>query len=309
MPSPTHQNFVLLFRRHPELTFELARRAGAPVTRECERFEDAAVEFEDPLTGHQVRADLAIIGHVDPAQESAAGQKEGLVFEVQLGVDASKEWTTVLYRAGLRRQHKCPAWTALFSPEAEVRAWVLERMFLREPELRPHIVMPEMIPIVQDLQVALGNYAWAVLAAAVHNTGPHAVVGATVAIRALLRVAPEDYERYIQLVAASVGDTVMQQVREQLPPDEQIELSEFERRGSTYTRAHREGREQGLEQGLEQAVARTRAALLGVLEARELAVDEQTCERITACSDLDQLLDLLVRAATITSATELFSAH
>ena len=41
MPSTTHQNFVFLFESHPELTFELARRAGAPVRDDYEQFEPA----------------------------------------------------------------------------------------------------------------------------------------------------------------------------------------------------------------------------------------------------------------------------
>jgi hypothetical protein len=306
MPSPLHQNFVLLFCKHPELTFELARRAGAPVPRRYRRFELASAEFEDPVTGTCVRADVAIIGHVSQRVWL------GIVLEVQLDEDAEKEWTIEQYRAGIRRAHKCPGWAVVFSPEPKVRRSMTKRMFVREPEIRPFVVMPEMIPIVQTFEDALRNYAWAVLAAAVHNTGPHAVVGATVAIRALLRLAPEHYERYIQLVSASVGEQVMQQVREQLPPEEQIELSEFERRGSTYVRAHREGYKEGLDDGLEQGLEEglqrgLQAALRTVLEVRGLIVDEQTQQRIAACSQPEALRELIARAATVTSAAELFS--
>lgn len=153
-----------------------------------------------------------------------------------------------------------------------------------------------------------------------HSTGPHAVVGATVAIRALLRIAPEDYERYIELVSATVGEEVMQPVREQLPQDELVELTEYERRGSTYTRAHREGfqeglehgiekgREQDLEQGREQGLERgLQAALHTVLEVRGLAVDDQLLARIAACCDPNELRELIARAATISTSDELFS--
>jgi hypothetical protein len=274
-----------------------------------ESFEDVPAEFEDPLTRNSVRADLAIVGH------TADGERRGIVLEVQLDVDLSKEWTMELYRAGLRRLRRCPAWAVLFSPDENVRTVMCERMFVEEPETRPFVVTPEMIPIVQDLQTALDNYAWAVLAAAVHMTGPYAVTGATVAIRALLRIAPEHYEKYIQLISASVGEEIMQQVREQLPPEGQIELTDFERRGSTYVRAHREGlregleqgREQGREQGLEQGLARgLQAALLTVLEVRGLALDDRMQERIAACSDIDQLRELIARAKTITTSEELF---
>lgn len=148
------------------------------------------------------------------------------MFEVQLGIDLDKQWSIVFYRAGLRRRHRCPAWAMVFSPAAEVRAAFRERMFLEERELMPLIVTPEMIPIIRDLDEAIDNYPWAVLAACMHATGPDAVACATVAIRALLRVAPENYGSYIELVSTSVGEEVMQQVREQLPLDDEEELTE-----------------------------------------------------------------------------------
>jgi hypothetical protein len=171
-------------------------------------------------------------------------------------------------------------------------------MFLEEPELRPQVVTPEMIPIVRDLDAAIADYPWAVLSACMHADGPDAVVCATVAIQALLCVAPDHYGEYIQLVSASVGEDVMQQVRERLPPDDREELSEWERQGSLFTRGHAEGLEQGLE--------RMRTALLDILDVRGVALDEHTLARIAACTDLDELPALIVRAATISSAVELF---
>jgi flagellar biosynthesis/type III secretory pathway protein FliH len=109
----------------------------------------------------------------------------------------------------------------------------------------------------------------------------------------------------------------MQHVREQLPPDDQVELTEFERRGSSFVRGHREGleagreqgleegREKGLEKGLEAGLQALRAALRSVLEVRGLSVDEQTQVRIAECSDMDTLRELIARAATITSITDL----
>jgi hypothetical protein len=147
--SPTHQHYVLLFRNHPELVFELARRAGAPVPETHGRFEKPETEFDDPLlSGNTVRADLALVEHVD---ERA---RRGFVLEVQLAVDLDKQWTTVLYRAGLRRRYRCPAWVIWFSPDEKVRDSVADSMFEDEPELRPLVVTPSMIPIVLDLDEA-----------------------------------------------------------------------------------------------------------------------------------------------------------
>jgi hypothetical protein len=85
----------------------------------------------------------------------------------------------------------------------------------------------------------------------------------------------------------------MQQVRTQLPPQEQEELSKWERRGSGFTR------------GVAEGLTRLRSSLLALLEARGLPIDDQTRHWITTCSDLDTLGDAIVRAATITTTDEL----
>ena len=97
----------------------------------------------------------------------------------------------------------------------------------------------------------------------------------------------------------------MNQVRAQLPADELEPLSEWERRGSAFTRGRAEGLEQGLKQGLEQGLEWLRSALEAVLEARGLAVDPTLSLRIAACSDTNMLRRLIADAATVTSAAEL----
>jgi hypothetical protein len=247
-----------------------------------------------------VRTDLALVGYLEDPRHA-------LSFEVQLDVDPDKEWSVVLYRAGLRRTLKCPTWAVFFSPDPKVRNDVCERRFREEPELRPYVVMPAMVPIVRDLDAAIADYSWAVLAATVHATDLDAVVYATVAIQALLCVAPEDYGRYIQLVSASVGENIMQQVREQLPPDEREELSEWERRGSMFTRGRAEGLQEGLEQGRVEGLEALRAALRTVLAVRGLNIDDQAQQQIAACTDIDELRRWIDRAATIATTAELFA--
>lgn len=208
-----------------------------------------------------------------------------------------------------------------------MRAAVFDRISLTEPELRPLVIEPAMVPIIRDLTLAIAHYPLAVLAAVFHATGPDAVLCATLAIRALLAVAPEDYGRYIQMISELVGDDVMQQVREQLPPQDEAELSEIERRGSAFTRGRREGIEQGfhlgleqgigqgleqglergLEQGIERGIEQMQTTLRNILAARGLATPPQILARIAACESIDELSSMLVRATTIDSADQLFS--
>lgn len=305
MPGETHQNFVLLFRRHPAVVFELARRAGAPVDEPYDRLQEMATEVDIPMNlGNSVRTDVALAGYIGDEPHRA------LVFEVQLGHDLDKQWSIVLYRAGVRYHLSCPAWAMFFSPDARVRELLHTQMFQHEPELRPRVVTPEMIEPIRDLDAALADYPWAVLSAVMHATSPDAVVLATVAIQALLQLKPKDFGRYIQLIADSVGEDIMQRARIELPPDDNEELSEWELRGSRYNRGLRTGREQGLEEGLEQgleqgreqALEHMRTALRTVLEARGFSVDPPTHEWIANCTDLEALRDALVRAATTDSA-------
>jgi hypothetical protein len=65
MPSQTHQTLVLLFRDHPELVLELARRAGAPLGEGYERMEEIIPEFDNPLAARSAMADLALAGMLD----------------------------------------------------------------------------------------------------------------------------------------------------------------------------------------------------------------------------------------------------
>jgi flagellar biosynthesis/type III secretory pathway protein FliH len=78
-----------------------------------------------------------------------------------------------------------------------------------------------------------------------------------------------------------------------------------------------QGRQQGLEQGLQQGLQQGRqqglqqgevAALLEVLDARGLEVDDAARQRITACTDLAQLKLWLRKAVTVRSTQELFDS-
>ena len=48
--------------------------------------------------------------------------------------------------------------------------------------------------------------------------------------------------------------------------------------------------------------------LLSVLEARGIALTAEQRERVTGCADVEQLREWLVRAATATTAAEVFDA-
>lgn len=291
--SATHQDILLLFREHPELVIDLARAAGVRMQRFHDQLDAADTEFDDPLhPGRTLRADLLVVAS-DAGKATAA-----IVFEIQLGRDAGKLWSMDFYRAAARYRHRCPTWTVVFSPIRRVITWARCELFTHEPHLAPVVITPELIQLITDRMLALADYPRAVLSTVMHGDHPHAADAVTVTIHALLRVAPRDVERYIQLVQSSVSEDVMQQAREQLPTEDQYELTERERRSAFYMNGLRAGREEGREEALQ-------AAILAVLAARGFEINPETRNMILGCQQLEQLEALVARASTITALTEL----
>ena len=295
MPSAIHQHLTFLFTSDPPLAFELARRAGAPIVARFEQIHAAATELDDPLApGTSLRADLGLVGRL------FGRARQGLVVEVQLGKDPGKEWSLPFYRGAVRWHLRCPAWVIVISPDPAVRAWLAEARFAEEPELRPLIITPEMVPPV-GLAAARRRPAEAVLAAVMRARDGDAVDHATVALQALLDVTPLGVERYVQLIAASVGEPVMNEIRTRLTPIDEDQLTEWERQGSSFVRGRREGRQEGRQEGLEHL----RAALRSVLRVRGFELDAQTLARIEACGSAERLCDAITAAATIHELGEL----
>src|SRR5699024_9305841 len=77
--------------------------------------------------------------------------------------------------------------------------------------------------------------------------------------------------------------------------------------GRPFREGRAEGREKGRAEGREKGRAEGRAqAILDVLEARGISVPDETRERITTSSDLDELGLWVRRAATMDRVEELF---
>ena len=91
----------------------------------------------------------------------------------------------------------------------------------------------------------------------------------------------------------------MQQVRNQLTPEEIEPLSAWERRGSSFIRGRREGREEG------RAVA-MREAIAVVLAARGSALDAESRAQLATIDDLDQLRELVEYASRLSEGQSLF---
>ena len=71
-------------------------------------------------------------------------------------------------------------------------------------------------------------------------------------------------------------------------------------------KGRKEGRDEGREEGLDEGREALRSALLDVLQARGLSVDESARRTVSECRDLATLRLWLTRAATAQRAAEIF---
>lgn len=173
--------------------------------------------------------------------------------------------------------------------------WCAQPIELGHPGfvLQPLVMGPEAIPVILDEQVAREDPELAVLSAMAHG---HEEVGASIAHTVLAAVAGLDEERVrldVDLAMASLSEAARTALEALMHRGTYEYQSEFARKYVA------QGREEGLHEG-------ERAALLEVLDARGLQVDEPTRQRILACSELSPLKLWLRKAVSVQAARELF---
>lgn len=295
MVSVQHEGLLLLFRNRPELAPELLRDAlgvELPAWTQA-RVQSAELTEVVPAT---YRADLVVL-LLDDTPIFA------IVLEVQLSRDENKRKTWPLYLASVRSRESCPTVLVVVAPDASVARWCAEPIKMGHPDfvLRPLVIGPSAVPVILDKQAAQKDPELAVLSAMAHG---HGEVGVSVAQTVIDAVRGLDEERstlYVDLIVASLSEAVRNALEALMQQGKYEYQSEFARK--YVAQGRKEGLQEGLEKGLYQG---EQSALLEVLDARGLTVDEAARQRIMACMDLSQLKVWLRRAVTAQSVSEIF---
>ena len=295
MASMQHEGLLLLFRNRPALAPELLRDAlglKLPAWSEA-RVESAELTEVVPT---EYRADLVVL------------LLEGkpifaIVVEVQLSRDEDKRKTWPLYLTSLRSRVGCPTALLVVAPDASVARWCAQPIELGHPgfTLHPLVAGPGAIPVITDEQEARRDPELAVLSAMAHG---HREVGVDIARTVLTALGDLDTERvrlYVDLAMSSLGGAARSAL-EALMQTKYEYQSEFARK--YVAQGREEGRREGLQQGRHEG---EQEALLEVLDARGLQVDDSAHQRIMACTDLSQLKRWLRKAVTAESVQELFA--
>ncbi|MEU8698392.1 hypothetical protein AB0C61_12080, partial [Streptomyces sp. NPDC048680] len=165
--------------------------------------------------------------------------------------------------------------------------------------LNPLVAGPHNMPVITDIAEARKDLALATLAAITHADNPD--VGAILkTLSAALREAPETItDPIVELTAQGLGNRpAAQQWRNLVAVDTSFYKSFMSEEIRDEGRA--EGRAEGQAKGQAEG-------LLLILEARGITLTDETREQITTCTDPHLLNQWIRRAATATTAAEVFA--
>ncbi|HLL05290.1 MAG TPA: hypothetical protein VK539_32270 [Myxococcaceae bacterium] len=307
MASIRHEGLVLLFRNRPSLAPELLQDA---LGQRLPAWSEARVESAEltEVVPTEYRADLVVL--------LLEGKPVfAIVVEVQLARDEDKRKSWPLYLTSLRSRVGCPTALLVVAPDAAVARWCAQPIELGHPGfmLLPLVAGPDAIPVLTDEHAARRDPELAVLSVMAHGKEQ---VGQAIAQTVLAAVVGLDAERvrlYVDLALSSLNDVARDALEALMRSGNYEYQSEFARQYVAQGReqGHQEGLQEGLQEGrqegLQEGLQRGEVeALLEVLDARGLTVDEAARERIKACSELPQLKLWLRKAVTVQSVRELF---
>lgn len=279
MPSITHEALLLLFRNRPELAPELLRDVlGMPLPAYAEaRIEAADLSEVDPA---EYRADLVVL-LLDGKPVLA------IVVEAQLKKDDQKQFTWPVYLAGLRARFKCPACVLVVTPSETIADWARTPIEVGPGStIKPFVVGPQAVPVIRDVEEANRDPELAVLSAMAHGKEEVGLAIATAAFDACRHLDDARAMLYLDLVGISLND-IARAAFEDLMATGNYEFQ------SDFAKKHRAAGKAG--------------AVVAFLRARGIALTNDEENRILACSDLELLDRWIRKAATVSTADELFA--
>jgi hypothetical protein len=261
----------------------------------------------------QARLDSGDLTDVVPAELRAdavvaltAGEKPvgAVVVEAQLGRDENKRYSWPAYLATLRVRLRCPTTLLVICPDPGIARWCAQPIELGHPDwdLKPLVLGPNRVPVVTDPAAARRFPELAVLSTMAHGGRP--APEREPVLRAFLSALERFDHEHVTLYAGVVMTALPAAARRHL--EAMMTNATFEYRdylSDFVNKFVNQGRREGEVTG---EVKGEVDALLTVLAARSIEVPDEARDRITGCTDLDQLRTWLSRAATAESISDLF---
>jgi hypothetical protein len=288
-----HALLVDLFRVAPSLALDLLRATGVNVTAASTHI----LESTFPVPSPDYYVDLAI------SCDTADGAPSLVVLvEVQLDVDAKKVQSWPLYQAAARARFKCDACVLVVAIEERVAAWASTPIVLGPggSVFRAVVLGPATVPHLD----ADATPELALLAALAH--GAHEPDTMVLAVASIAQLEEKRSKAYFDLLRYHLGEALERALEAIMATSEHKYLSDFARKyyDDGVSKGEAKGKAEGKAEG---EAVHARTALLTVVTARDISLDDDQRATIGACADVATLDTWLARAARATSASEIFA--
>ena len=210
-----------------------------------------------------------------------------VVVEAQLRIDPRKRQTWPVYVATLHARLGCPIILLVVCPRAAVATWCAEPIVTGSPglTLTPVVLGPQDVPVVTDPDQAKRHPELTVLSAMTHGAR-HGEPVFYALLGALDVLGPEHAELYADLVLTALPTAARKLLEACMTATAHPYQSDFARRW--YNKGEAD-------------------AVVMFLETRGIEVPADVRERITSCTDLDQLRTWVRRSVTVRTAQDLFA--
>jgi hypothetical protein len=223
-----------------------------------------------------------------------------VVVEVQRGRDLDKRWSWPVYLTSLRARMRCPAVLLVICNEPGIATWCERPIDLGHPGwvLRPLVVGSDAVPAITDDKQAADAPELAVLSAMAHGSEPGRTdILDTLHNGAFSAIDDERTRLYADIVLAVLSASARHHLEALMTTGTYKYQSDFARK--YFDQGKAEGEAEGKAEGKAEAV-------LTVIRARGLTVTDDACQRISACTDSEQLDTWIRLAATVDSIDALF---
>lgn len=300
MVSLKHEGLLSLFHNRPTLAPELLQ---GPLGLKLPAWSEAMVEPSElnQVAPTEYRADLVIRLRQDKNELA-------IVVEAQLSRDRDKHESWPVYLTSLRARLHCPCVLLVVAPDASIARWCARPIELGHPDfvLKPLVAGPQTIPIILGQQPAGHSPEMAVLSTLAHGHDPELAPGLVDAVVSSAQgLDSERYTFYVDLALSALDGVVRAAL------EAKMRSGNYEYQSELVRELVGQGMEKGMVKGREEGqligrIQGERTAILRVLKARGLEVDDATRHRIEACTQLEQLERWVDAAATAQSIQDLF---
>lgn len=200
MPSLLHEGLLLLIRDQPELVATLLRTLlGVEVPRFTEaRMAETALHELVPV---EYFADAVVL------LQLAERPVYGVIIEAQLQPDPRKLYTWPMYAVAARARYECPFAVIVATPDPRTARWAARPIELGNGvPYRVHVVGPESIPVVTEVERARREPSLVMLSVMAHGEGD---AETAVAIARAAMVAIEDLPEDQRLLYSAIVESAL----------------------------------------------------------------------------------------------------